>query len=129
MQIVRSDEQPKNAESPRVEIRQGDSNLKSDRLRQYPKQEPESIAVDEGMQIDRSDEHASNADSAKVEILHPDPNVTDKRELHRLKHPAEMTSVSVEMVTSSASPKYRTRQISSKSTKKSPETLKNRLSS
>jgi hypothetical protein len=52
MQIIRSDEQPENAKSPKVEIRQGDSNVKSDRLPQRRKQEPESIAVDEGMQID-----------------------------------------------------------------------------
>jgi hypothetical protein len=52
MQIVRSDEQPANAEAPRVEIRQGDSKVKSERLSQRTKQEPESTAVDEGMQID-----------------------------------------------------------------------------
>jgi hypothetical protein len=105
MQIVRSDEQPSNAESPRVEIRQGDSNVKSERLSQRRKQEPERIAVDEGMQIDRSDKHAANADWPRVEILHPDANFTDKTDLQELKHPAERTSVSLEIVTSSASPK------------------------
>jgi hypothetical protein len=78
MQIVRRDKQRANAESPRAEIRQGDSNVKSDRLSQRRKQDRESTAVDEGMQIDRSDKHAANADSPRVEILHPDANVTDK---------------------------------------------------
>jgi hypothetical protein len=105
MQIVRSDEQLANAESPRVESRQGDSNVKSDRLSQPRKQEPESIAVDEGMQIDRSEEHHSNEDSPRVDILHPDANVTDRTDSQYMKHPAEMTSVSIEIVTSSASPK------------------------
>jgi hypothetical protein len=51
---------------------------------------------------------------------------TEIAELRQLKHPAESVSMPPEMFPPSA-PKYETRQRSSKSTRKSPETRKNRL--
>jgi hypothetical protein len=79
------------------------------------------------MQIDRSDEQYKKADFWKTETLQPDSNRTDNNEYKVLKHPAEISSMSLPIVTSFPPPKYRISEIPSKSTRKSPQTRKKRL--
>jgi hypothetical protein len=57
MQIVRSDEQSENAESPRVATLQPDSNVKLRSLVHWWKHNLGIVSIDEGTQIDWSDEH------------------------------------------------------------------------
>jgi hypothetical protein len=85
IQIDRSDEQDSNADLPRIEILEPDSNVKSERSSQLSKHESEMISMDEGIQIDRSDEQSSNADLPRIEILQPDSNVKSERFSHQWK--------------------------------------------
>jgi hypothetical protein len=52
IQIDLSDVQSSNADSPRLEIWQPDSNVSSERPWQFKKQNPEIVSTDEGIQID-----------------------------------------------------------------------------
>jgi hypothetical protein len=122
-------EHPSNADSPRIETRQPDLNLKIESVRQCLKQDLKIVSIDEGMQIDVdwSDEQPSNADRPRIETLQFVANLTDRTESQWLKHPIEMTSISLRIVTSLPFPRYRTRQVLRKSLRKSPQTPKNRF--
>jgi hypothetical protein len=124
MQTDRSDEQCRNADSSRAESRQPGSNIKVESFLQNAKQDFEMTSIDEGIQIDSSDIQAKNANSPRVEILQPVSKRIDKRQLHPEKHPVEIVSISLEIVTSSSVPRYRTRQTSPNETRKSPKTRK-----
>jgi hypothetical protein len=128
-QIDRSDPQASKADSPRFEIRQPDSNVKRESAAHPLKQELGIVSIDEGMQIDRSELHSSKANSPRLETRQSDANLTDEIERHDRKHPPEMETMSLEILTSLSCPKYQTRQVSERSTTKSPRILKNGLSS
>jgi hypothetical protein len=55
-QMDRSDEHSENADAPRIEILEPDSNVKLRRFEQRRKHPLESVSIDEGRQIDSSDE-------------------------------------------------------------------------
>jgi hypothetical protein len=127
MEIDCSDRQYPNADSPRIETRLPDSNVKSERSSQHQKQSSPMVSTDEGMQIDRSEEHDSNADFPRTSTLQPDSNFTDDKQSHFTKQPVEIALIVRQIVTSSKSPKYRTRQVSLEPTRQSPEIPKNRF--
>jgi hypothetical protein len=52
IQIDRSDEHSKNADLPRFESREPNSNVKFERFSQFEKQASEMASTDEGIQID-----------------------------------------------------------------------------
>jgi hypothetical protein len=56
IQIDSSDEQFRNADSPRIEVLQPDSNVNFLSCEQSLKHDFEIVSIDEGIQIDSSDE-------------------------------------------------------------------------
>jgi hypothetical protein len=123
-QIDRSDEHPENADSPSIETLEPASNVKCERSVQFLKQPHEIVSIDAGIQIHLSDEQSENARSRRFEILQSGSNVTDISEPYPAKHPAPMVSASGKTVTWLSFPKYRTRQLCSKSIRNSPEISK-----
>jgi hypothetical protein len=127
MQIDRSDRHHEKAASASIESLEPASNERTDRLSQPRKQHFGITSTDEGMQIDRSDSQGEKADSPRVETRQPGAKLTDRTERQNAKEPGPIVSVLCGMVTSPKFPKYRTRTVSLKSTRKSPETRKNRF--
>jgi hypothetical protein len=76
MQMCRSDEQPQNAQSPRLRIVRPASTGKYRRFVQEWKQDVETILIEEGTQIDRSDEQWEKAHSPRLDSLEPGSNDT-----------------------------------------------------
>jgi hypothetical protein len=68
IQIDRRDEQSENADSPRHESLEPDSNLKSESFEHMKKQNWNIVSVEEGTQIDRSDEQWENVNAFRCEI-------------------------------------------------------------
>jgi hypothetical protein len=128
IEIDRRDEQLLNAESPKTETLEPGSNVKSERSLQSRKHIVEIVSTDEGIQIDRSEEQSLNADSPRIGTLQPGAKLTDEMEVEPQKHETATLSIIAPMVTFEPDPKYRTRRVSLMSTKKSPQTLKNRFS-
>jgi hypothetical protein len=96
-------------------------------LRQEEKQKLAISVVDEGIQIDRSNAQSQNAESPSAETVLSRANLTHKRESQQLKHPVAMVLMPFQIVTSVSPAKYRTTQLSLKSSRKSPETAKKRF--
>jgi hypothetical protein len=82
------------------------------------------VSTDDGMEIDASNEQFSNADFPKVEIRQKASNVTFERELMSLKHPIEIDSMSLPMLTWRSSAGQRTSDLSRALIRKGPETFK-----
>jgi hypothetical protein len=123
-----SEEQSANADLPKRETREPDSNVTVERALHLVKQDLDSLLMDDGRQIDCSDEQSANAYSPRFAILLPHSNLTDAIELRKRKHPAETVSMVLPIVTFRSLPKYQTRQIPRESTRKSSETVKNGFS-
>jgi hypothetical protein len=70
-QIDRRDEQAANADSPKIEFREPNSNITVRRFLHDLKHSRGMSSISEGRQSDPSDEHFANADSPTVESLHP----------------------------------------------------------
>jgi hypothetical protein len=79
MQIDSSDEQPANADSPRLDRVQPVSNVRDESWEQQQKQDFEIVSIDEGIQIDSSDLQSSKADSPSFEIFESSSNVKLER--------------------------------------------------
>jgi hypothetical protein len=79
MQIDRSDEHERNADSPRVAILDSGANLNCERAPHPSKHSCEIVSMEAGMQTDFIDEHIRNAAFSRIEILQPDSNVNDER--------------------------------------------------
>jgi hypothetical protein len=82
------------------------------------------VSTDEGMQIDSSDKQCANAESPRLEMALSVSNVTDERESQDRKQPAEIAWISLPITRSVSFPKYQTRQVASKSIRKSFEIRK-----
>jgi hypothetical protein len=98
--------QYENADSPRRETLEPDSNLKSESLWQYVKQLFGIASTEAGMQIEPSDEQCANEDSPSVAILLPVSNLTDETEGHWRNPPVEIATIHFEIVKSPSPPKY-----------------------
>jgi hypothetical protein len=75
IQIERSDWHPPNADSPKIETLEPDSNAKFESEPHPSKQDLEIVCMDEGIQIEESREHAAKANSPRLEILLPGSKV------------------------------------------------------
>jgi hypothetical protein len=81
------------------------SNVKLERLAQSMKQDSGIAAIDDGIHIDCRDEQSIKAALPRVKGLERGANRTDKTELHELKHPGEIASISSSISTSVPFPK------------------------
>jgi hypothetical protein len=74
-----------NADSPRSERLEPDSNVTCERLIQFLKQPPEMLSVDEGIQTERRDMHCAKARSHRRETWQRDLNVNVLRDMQSQK--------------------------------------------
>jgi hypothetical protein len=82
MQIDESEEQSANADSPRCESFEPDSNVTAERERHLKKHFSPSRSTEEGMQIDERDEHSENARLPMLQSSEPDSNVRVDKNRH-----------------------------------------------